>query len=131
MSGQPSITSILKNLRGEEITLQVRGENIKGRILSVEDAARGAIGNRDSFTNSSISLSTASGIKIINMNDVGGVSFSDSALRADLKRALDLILSANEANARNITIDIPGKKRREVTISYVIPTPVWKISYRA
>jgi hypothetical protein len=39
-------------------------------------------------------------------------------------------MASREAETRLLTITLPGTARRPVSLSYVIPAPVWKVSYR-
>ncbi|GHV84157.1 hypothetical protein AGMMS50212_14970 [Spirochaetia bacterium] len=133
LSGSPSIADILRSLRGEEI--QVTTSNmivapaaIGGRIVAVEDSG---IFLRDGEGRSpAVSLATPSGIRIINTKDIQSFNFKDPAITADLNRALDLINNFRDSQTRTLEIALSGARRRNVSISYVIPAPVWKVSYR-
>ncbi|GHV81674.1 hypothetical protein AGMMS49991_02320 [Spirochaetia bacterium] len=131
LSGGPGIADILRNLKGEE--LEVTAPNpIRGRILAVEHRAGQSDGRSGIITENEIFLSlfTAEGIRVINLKDIGTFSFIDEKINADLKRALDLIMAARDVETRELRVSIPGTGRRPVTLSYVIPIPVWKVSYR-
>lgn len=125
------IADLLNSLKGAEIELFAPNSQ-KGRILFVETrrtdgAARppGMPGQEQYLT-----LLTAEGIRAIRMQDVGGFSFSDPKINEDANRALDLIMKERDSDVRNLTIKLPGKQTRKVSFSYVIPAPVWKVSYR-
>jgi hypothetical protein len=136
LSGDAGIVTILSGLQGFEITVALsgpgagRGEQVRGRIVAVKEARTDVNFSRDGFSQATISLSTTGGLRIINLNDVRDIQFIDSEINTDLQRALDLISMSNTTRSRNLDITLPGKRRREVKISYVIPSPVWKISYR-
>ena len=124
------IAELLSSLKGAEIEVHSPSP-IKGRILLVEYRRRRA--NRDEYMverEAFLSLLTPHGVKIISFSEISGFSFADPKIQADANRALDLILQSRDSNIRNLAIKLPGKKSRKVSISYVIPTPVWKVSYR-
>jgi hypothetical protein len=126
----------MENLRGAEIEIRARetaAGTVKGRILGIERQVSGVYtGGRlpAPHENTVLSLSTAEGIKIISLADVGSFAFTDSKIRSDLDRALDLILASRGEETRNVKLSLPGGGGRTVSVSYVIPAPVWKVSYR-
>jgi hypothetical protein len=126
LSGNPGTAEIFAAQRGAEI--EVAAPNpISGRIAGIEKRLRG--GESDEVF---LSLYTSGGLKIIALKDIGSFSFKDPALNADLERALDLIAANRATRTRNLllTLNAADPGRRDVSLSYVIPVPVWKVSYR-
>jgi hypothetical protein len=136
LSGQPGVAEIMENLRGAEIEIRTREAavgTVTGRILGIErQVSDEYAGGRFPAprTNTILSLSTAEGIKIIPLADVGSFVFTDPGIRSDLDRALDLILASGREETQNLRLSLPGDGGRTVSVSYVIPAPVWKVSYR-
>jgi hypothetical protein len=141
LSGNPGIAEILEGLKGEE--LEVNAPNpIRGRILAVErrvtESRRSSVDDPRIAASVEIFLSllTGKGIQVINLNDIGGFSFVNQAINADLARALDLIRASRNDDKRGLVISVPGRSasgssdKNEIAVSYVIPVPVWKVSYR-
>ncbi|MDR0760970.1 MAG: DUF4139 domain-containing protein [Treponema sp.] len=131
LSGNPGIPGILENLRGEE--LEVLAPNpIRGRIVAVEnrrappDFRTGLPSGTEIF----LSLAAPQGIRVINIKDITSYSFTNPAINADLNRALDLLMESRNDGSRNLTISLNGTGSRTVSLSYVIPQAVWKVSYR-
>jgi hypothetical protein len=138
LSGNPGIPGILENLRGEE--LEVLAPNpIRGRIVAVEsrrappDFRTGLPAGTEFF----LSLATPGapeapppGIRVINLADITSYAFTNPAINADLDRALDLLMESRNNRSRNLTIRLDGAGSRTVSLSYVIPQAVWKVSYR-
>jgi hypothetical protein len=83
-----------------------------------------------------LSLYTTEGIRTVSFKDISSFVFSDSAVNADLNRALDIIMAGRDSQTKTLTISLPadgwdgGRTMRDVSLSYVIPSPVWKVSYR-
>jgi hypothetical protein len=132
LSGNPGTAEIFAAQRGAEIEVAAPTP-VSGRIIGVEyrnvPAAAGAAANtREAY----LSLFTDSGFRIIAFKDIGSFSFKDAALNADLKRALDLIAANRASRTRNllVTLNAANPGTRNVSLSYVIPAPVWKVSYR-
>jgi hypothetical protein len=132
LSGSPGIVEILNNQKGAE--LEVYAPNaIRGRIIGVEYRMGGFVqqyGYAQASPEPWLSLFTAQGIRVIAVKDIASFVFMDERINADLNRALDLILASREDDTRNLLVTLAGAGSREVSLSYVIPTPVWKVSYR-
>jgi hypothetical protein len=131
LAGNPGIAKILAALRGEEIQVTTSASvitpvTVDGRIVAVDVPRRTGAGEAESY----VTLLTANGIRIIKLKDIQTFAFKDAALNADLSRALDVIRSSNSSGIKTLNVALSGSRRRDVSLSYVIPSPVWKVSYR-
>jgi hypothetical protein len=128
LSHSPDMAGILSGLRGTEIEISAPGP-VSGRIVGIEyrsqTAASGGV-THDPW----LSLYTDQGIKMFNLKDIGTLNFKDPQVGEDLKRALDLIVLSRNSRSRDLAINLPGSGSRRISVSYVIPAPVWKVSYR-
>ncbi|MDR2211535.1 MAG: DUF4139 domain-containing protein [Spirochaetaceae bacterium] len=127
LSGNPGTAEIFASQRGEEIEISAPNP-IRGRIVGVE--FRFLPGTAGSSREAFLSLFTAEGIRVIALKDIVSFTFIDSALNADLKRALDLIAAHRASRTRTLTVTLDGSGSRSVALSYVVAVPVWKVSYR-
>lgn len=125
LSSNPGVAEILGGLRGAEVCLYAPNP-ITGKILGVERRQSAA----DTLPESYVSLVSSAGIRVVALKDVASFSFTDTAIAADLDRALSLLLSAGDARTRTLSVNLPGTGKRDITLAYVIPSPVWKASYR-
>jgi hypothetical protein len=125
LSGNPGTAEIFAAQRGAEIEVSAPNP-VRGRIAGIERRSNGE--NEDVF----LSLYTNGGLKIIALRDIGSFVFKDPSLNADLERALDLIAANRALRTRNllVTLNAANPGARNVSLSYVIPVPVWKVSYR-
>jgi len=131
LSGTPGIGEILNGLKGAE--LEVSAPNaIKGRIIGVEYRQSPVSQQYPSMPANEawLSIFTSQGIRVIAIKDIASFRFTDTQINADLNRALDLIMASRDESARNLLVTLNGTGSRDVSLSYVIPTPVWKVSYR-
>ncbi|MDR1129291.1 MAG: DUF4139 domain-containing protein, partial [Treponema sp.] len=129
--GNPGIAEILRGLQGEDVEISAPNP-IKGRIVSVEyrQSAAGP-DNSGAVTEAFLSLYTGGAITVINLKDIRSFAFSSDEINADLKNAMDLIMASRDNGKRELRISIPPSLRgSEAVLSYVIPVPVWKVSYR-
>src|SRR5207244_9581469 len=58
------------------------------------------------------------------------VRFTDPKLQAQFKDYLTALVNSRSKEKRSVYIDSTDAKSRELVASYMIPTPVWKSSYR-
>jgi hypothetical protein len=128
LSDMPGIAAILSKLIGAEIEI-ASPTAYTGRITSVE--YRQIMNANGMMTNEPwLILRTKDGLLSFNIKDISSIKFKDSAIEKDLDRALDLIAASRNTLSRQLLVNLPGSGRRNVSISYVIPSPVWKVSYR-
>lgn len=129
LSGEPDMAAILASLRGAQVILQAPNA-IEGRIVGVE--SRSSV-DASGDTRSEVPwlmIFTASGLQSISFTELSSISFKDPAIARDFNRALDVLKADRDAEARALTVRLPGLGTRSVTLGYVVPSPVWKVSYR-
>ena len=128
LSGEPEIGEILNGLKGAELEVSAPMP-VRGRIIGVEYRHVTAAAGRESLE-PWLSLFTAQGIWVIALRDIGSFLFIDEKINADLNRALDLLMASRDGESRELLLSLPGEGSRNLRLSYVIPVPVWKVSYR-
>jgi hypothetical protein len=122
------IANTLSLMRGAAVEITVPSP-VSGRIMGVDYRQQRTPSGNETFE-SFLSLYTEQGIRRFSFADIITIKFKDPAIEADLNRALDLIAGSRNNNSQDLTIQLPGTGSRKVSISYVIPSPVWKVSYR-
>ncbi|MDR2099247.1 MAG: hypothetical protein LBP40_00275 [Campylobacteraceae bacterium] len=120
LSGNPSIAQILHSLKGAELEIYAP-DKIVGKIIGTQV-------NREKNYDE-LSLLVNGNIRVVSLSNVTSYRFTDAQLSHDLARALELMLNSKQ-NIKNINVYLPSNKKRTVSISYVIPTSVWKATYR-
>jgi hypothetical protein len=131
LSGSVGIAEILNSLRGAELEVTAPSP-IRGRIIGVEyrQSAMGGQPWLPPAMEAWLSLFTPQGIRVIAITDIASFRFIDESINSDLNRALDLIMTSRDESTRNLLVTMDGAESRNVSLSYVIPAPVWKVSYR-
>src|SRR5262249_14893382 len=61
---------------------------------------------------------------------VASLKFTDPKLQSQFKDYLAALVSARSKEKRSVYIDSTDSKARQLIASYMIPTPMWKSSYR-
>ena len=128
LSDSPELAAILSRLKGAEIEID-SPTPLSGRIAGIEyrPLASGAF---QVSTEPWLLLNTDQGMKLFNLKEISSIKFKDPAINQDLNRALDLIEASGNSFSRELLLSLPGSGSRRVSLSYVIPSPVWKVSYR-
>jgi len=129
LSGNPGLPDILNSLRGEEVEVSVPNP-VTGRIVGVVYQQRGFNSLGNPVNEPRLTLFTPQGLQSMALGDVSAFSFKDDRINRDFTRALDLLRSSRNNDTRSLLVSLPGQGKRSVTLSYVIPAPVWKVSYR-
>jgi hypothetical protein len=129
LSDMPDMAVILSRLRGAEVEITDSQSRHTGRIVSIENRHVTGI-NFTVFNEPHLLLNTTGGIRSFYLKDINVVRFLDTDIERDLNRALDLIAASRNTLSRHLLVNLPGTGRRNVSISYVIPSPVWKVTYR-
>jgi CHASE3 domain sensor protein len=133
LSDNPDYAAILSRLRGAQAEVTVSDKTFTGRIIGTENRliSSSAISY---LSQAYLSISTDEGIVSLSLNEINSIKFKDTVIERDIDRALDLIAVSRNYHSRDLTVNLPGtagaNTRRNVSISYVIPSPVWKVSYR-
>ena len=128
LSDEPGMADILSRLRGAEVELSAP-VSISGKVMGIE-LREASVSPFSENMEPWLSLYTPQGLKLINLKDINTLQFKDGQINHDLNRALDLITSSRKQNTRDLVVQLPGSGSRQVSLSYVIPSPVWKVSYR-
>ncbi len=125
-AGQP-LSAVLDQLKGAHIELKFASETVTGAIV----AARLIPGDDKHPEREQITLLMDSGdLRNLDLGAAAAIRFTDPRLQAQFKDYLAALTDARSKEKRSIYIDSTDARQREVRASYMIPTPMWKSSYR-
>ena len=117
-----SLPALLNSIKGSPVQA---GEQ-QGIVLGVTEIP----GNAQTTLSWQLSLLRDDGT--ISMVPIPGtqITITDPTIKDKLKSAMSVISKASVDGARTISIKLDGPESRDVDISYVVPAPIWKTSYR-
>ena len=122
LAANPPFLQILAQLRGERVLLDFEnGGRIVGSIVGIEQTGADVRINI---------LDDRERIRSISAADVQAFRSEDPMVREELERALVLLAESKYKDAKRVSIRFTGEGTRRVQLGYVLPTPVWKASYR-
>ena len=122
-----SLSGFLNQLKGARITLKFGADLLSGTIVS----ARVAAGDEKRPEREQLVLLLDSGeLRTLDLSAATSVQFGDAAMQAQLRDYLRVVAAARSQEKRSVYIDSVDAGTRALSASYMIPTPVWKSSYR-
>ena len=131
VSGDPSMSDMLKQLRGAEVILTTP-EKISGKILGIEAKQEQvtAGGTSTVLVKHYLNLVTDKGMQTIPMTSIQTITLKNERLAGELNRALELLIESHDTARKPVEIRFAGKGKRNVRIGYIAETPIWKTTYR-
>ncbi|MCW5977878.1 MAG: DUF4139 domain-containing protein [Bryobacteraceae bacterium] len=124
--GQP-LSRLLDQLKGARVELKFGAETVAGAVVS--SRALPATEQQPEREQVTLLLDTAE-LRTLDLSAATSVRFADPELQLQLKDYLAAVSGARSQDARSVYIDSSDTGRRRITASYMIPTAVWKSSYR-
>jgi hypothetical protein len=134
LTGNPSFSAILTQLRGEkvEVVLQQTAVNqpgtITGSIMGIEHQKQ--VGKDGVAEVELLTMWCAEGVRSIKLSDVQRLRFLNPATENEFRRALDTLALSHDAQKKAVSLNFTGEGKRSVSIGYVVENPIWKTSYR-
>lgn len=123
---QTSLAAFLDQMKGARLEL---ANGPSGAIVSARIAKTGDP-DRPTEREVVVLLTDAGELRTIDLASVQAVRFADPKLQSLLRDYLVIANSSRNRDRRNVYIDASNTGTRRVSASYMIPTAVWKSSYR-
>lgn len=121
------LTRILDQFKGSRVRLRLASDQVEGTIIS----ARTIPPTADQQERHSLLILGDDGeIRTLDPGAALGLSFVDPRLQTQFRDYLMLVAGARNREKRNVTIETAENRGGLVRARYVVPTPVWKSSYR-
>src|ERR1017187_6592729 len=122
-----SLTAVLDQLKGSRVEMLFGAEKVSGAVV----AARVIAGEKERPEREQVTLLLDNGdLRNVDLAAAATVRFSDAKLQSQFKDYLAAVTAARSTDRRSLYIDSTDATSREVAASYMIPTPIWKSSYR-
>src|SRR5262249_37351670 len=134
LTGNPSFSAILGQLRGEKVeaVLQQTANNqpgtISGSIMGVE---KQRVPSKDGAVDVDVlNMWCAEGVRSVKLADVQRLRFLNPTTEGEFRRALDTLALSHDAQKKAVSLNFTGDGKRQVRVGYVVENPIWKTSYR-
>jgi hypothetical protein len=127
LEAQQPLSALIDQLRGAVLEMKSASQTVSGAVIS----ARLLPGSREQQEREQVTLLLDSGdLRTFEIAPGTSIRFPDPKLQLLLKDYLTAVTQARSTDKRSVYIDSSDAGRRNVVASYMIPSPVWKSSYR-
>ncbi len=124
---QVPLAQFLDQFKGARLEMETGGQKTAGSIVSGRAvAATEQQPQRDLV----VILTDMNELKTVDLSAVMSLKLADGVLQRQLRDYLGALAGARTREQRSVYIDSTDAKGRKVAASYLIPTPIWKSSYR-
>jgi len=124
-----TLVGFLNQVRGAAVKVETPGGAIEGRLMGAEPRERRESGSTVEVVEASI-LTASGELRLVELESVGAIRFTDPSFAADLVRYLDLLSSRHDRDVRKLRIQTAGEGERQLYVSYTSESPIWKTTYR-
>ena len=127
IDGQASLALFLDPMKGAKVELKYGSETIgativSGRVVKADDKQP----EREQL----VALLDSGELRTLDLAAASSIRFANPALQAQLRDYLTVVNQSRSTDKRGIYVDSSDAKERQIDASYMLPTPVWKSSYR-
>lgn len=120
-----TLASLLVSLRGRRVAVAAGGDRQEGEIVGIEHQ-RGP----DQADKKLLVLRRADDkVSVMDLATLRDIELLEGPSRADLAFFVDRSRAATAGESRIVTVDVRGRAD-DLRVSYVIPAPTWRVSYR-
>lgn len=123
------LAKFLEALRGTRVEIRNGSSTITGRLLSVEQKMQ-TIERASQQVELATVVTDAGEVRTVEVTPAVQVLLEDTDAKKDVSRYLSLLGSLHQRELRRMTISTAGTGERQLYVSYVSETPIWKTSYR-
>ena len=123
------LAKFLEALRGTRIEMRNGSSSIIGRLLSVEPKMQ-TIDRVSQQVELATVVTDAGEVRTVEVTPAVQVMIKDPEAKGDASRYLSLLGALHQRELRRMTISTTGTGERQLYVSYVSETPIWKTSYR-
>lgn len=122
-----SLSAVLDQMKGARLALKYGNDEISGEVVSGRETA--ASGNERGKEQLVLLLDSGE-MRVIDLGAATGIRFVDPAVQRQFGDYLRIVAQARSKEKRSVYLDSTGAGARALVANYMIPSAVWKSSYR-
>ena len=127
IDGQASLALFLDQMKGAKVELKYGAETISGTVVSGRVVKAD---DKQPEREQLVALLDSGELRTLDLAAASSIRFADPKLQTQLRDYLTVVNQSRSTDKRSIYIDSSDAKERQIDASYMIPSPVWKSSYR-
>jgi hypothetical protein len=121
------LAAVLDQFKGARVELKFGSGAVTGTVVSGRVAPAG----RDQPEREQVTLLLDSGeVHTYDLGAASSVRFVDAKLQTQFRDYLAALAGSRSKERRSVYIDSTDARSRQISAGYIIPSPVWKSSYR-
>ena len=127
IDGEASLALLLDQMKGAKVELKYGAETISGTVVSGRLVKSD---DKQPEREQLVALLDSGELRTLDLAAASSIRFADPKLQVQLRDYLTVVNQSRSTDKRSIYIDSSDAKERQIAAGYMIPTPVWKSSYR-
>ena len=120
-----SLSRLLGSVQGAKVEVTSGGKTLSGRVLGVEERP-----GENGASEQILSLLDANGVSVLPLQLDTKVRFLNEDIAQKLTDAAVKTGDRMAEASRTISVHVNGSGKQKVFLTYVVPAPVWRTSYR-
>jgi len=131
LKGCGNLVELIARLKGAPVTLESSGgETVSGRVLGSNESVQ--VLEDKTFVEQQIVIYTEEkAVRWLAIPTIKNIAINDSSLADEISTQLELLLQGCRKKDRQaVRVRINDEDERTLSISYAVPCPTWKASYR-
>lgn len=124
-----ALSRFLTQVQGCRMSVSIGARQIEGRVLGIEPEEEQTPAGKIQRLHL-VLLTDRQGIVNVDLLETRGLHVLDEGVRKGLDRMLEILAKTRYADRKTVTLRAVGEGRRTLRVGYIIPTPIWKTSYR-
>jgi hypothetical protein len=122
-----SPATLAQTLRGQQVSASSQGRLVRGAVLGVQATAA----TNERPAQAILSVLTEQGqIQTLELGPDTSLEILDKTLQQQLQQATQVLAGQSNQQSRDIQLVLNKTDTQSARLSYLIPAPVWKSSYR-
>ncbi|HEX4231774.1 MAG TPA: hypothetical protein VHZ07_24110 [Bryobacteraceae bacterium] len=130
LGDQERLSTLLDGMKGAHIELKYGDGPIKGQIVGARAIEAEPSGDKHGVREQITLLLDSGDIANYNLDTISSLRLLDPRLQEQLKQYLRAIAQSRAKDIRSVYIDSTAAGERQLRVSYISPTAIWKSSYR-
>lgn len=115
-----ALRGLFDGLRGRTVEVDCGGTRHRGEVIGVDESAK--------YRQVLVLRTDAGSVSLIELADVGAVTLAEGPSRENLEYLLDR--SRALTAGQHCQVGVQVRSSGTVQVSYVVPAPLWRLSYR-
>jgi hypothetical protein len=114
-----ALDGLLGSMRGRAVRVHAGGEPVEGQVIGLDSSGRRSL----------LLRADTGSIVVVDLTALERLELLEASARADLEYLVERSRAAMAGETRRVKVSISGRAE-DLRVAYVIPAPVWRMSYR-